>query len=243
MEEDAHLEDNQKTHAFVSSLETSAECLTAPMESKLSVHSLHLKAFTSQLQLNVEELWLSILDPTLYLNKFSAFFRKTTENWLDKVNLGCFFLLTTLEIITCTSLFLIMEIKQFYLLACFFKDSKFDCDGWVKWCFFGGPPKDAYLISYWFFLKLLHFSFFPSCHERLNVPEGPRCQILLCLSQLLAWLQHSYNTDASKQLRFAKSRIEFARIHVELKGSYLNTLNVMHWCKLSNTGGTLVDEQ
>lgn len=36
MEEDAHLEDNQKTHAFVvSSLQTSAEYLTAPVESKL----------------------------------------------------------------------------------------------------------------------------------------------------------------------------------------------------------------
>lgn len=53
MEEDAHLEENQKTHAFVvSSLQTSAEYLT------------DLKVFTSQL--DVEELWLCIMDPTLY---------------------------------------------------------------------------------------------------------------------------------------------------------------------------------
>lgn len=69
------------------------------MESKLSVHSLHLNVFTSQLQLNVVKLWLCIMDPTLYekekmdfyLNKFSAFFRKTTEDLLDKLNLGWFF--------------------------------------------------------------------------------------------------------------------------------------------------------
>lgn len=140
--------------------------------------------------------------------------------------------------------------KPFYYFAktiywhVFFKE-EFDCDGWVKWCFFGGDSSRCILDLLLILFEMTPFFFFPVLSWKIERTWRS------LMPNTAAFVSAVGQTSAQLQFWCSKAArvcFELGRVCVESHGAktfieeglhlkqYI-LLNMMHLCKLSNTGG------